>query len=211
MRKLVVGAFVTLDGVMQAPGGPDEDRDGGFEHGGWSFPYWDAVMNPLIVEQMLEMDILLLGRRTYEIFAAHWPRITDPADPVAAKLNDVPKMVASRTLRRAVWNNSTVIRDVAAEVGRLKREGEGQIQVSGSADLIQTLLEHDLVDELRLWTFPLALGAGKRLFSGGTLPAAFKLLDTKVSTTGVVIQRLERAGSVRYGSFALEEQEAERG
>jgi dihydrofolate reductase len=210
MRKLVVGAFVTLDGVMQAPGGPDEDRDGGFEHGGWSFPYWDAVLNPLIVQQMLETDILLLGRRTYEIFAAHWPRITDPADPVAAKLNAVPKMVASRTLRRAVWNNSTVIRDVATEVGRLKREGEGQIQVSGSADLIQTLLEHDLEDELRLWTFPLALGTGKRLFAGGTLPAAFRLLDTTVSTTGVVIQRLERAGPVHYGSFALEEQEAER-
>jgi dihydrofolate reductase len=159
---------------------------------------------------MLEMDILLLGRRTYEIFAAHWPRITDPADPVAAKLNAVPKLVASRTLRRADWHNSTVIRDVAAEVGRLKGEGDGQIQVSGSADLIQTLLEHDLVDELRLWTFPLALGNGKRLFAGGTLPAAFRLVDTRVSTTGVVIQRLERAGPVRYGSFALEEQEAER-
>ena len=210
MRKLVVGTFVTLDGVMQAPGGPDEDRDGGFEHGGWSFPYWDAVMNPLIVEQMLETDILLLGRRTYEIFASHWPRITDPSDPVAAKLNAVPKVVASRTLRRAVWNNSTIIRDVAVEVSRLKREGEGQIQVSGSADLIQTLLEHDLVDELRLWTFPLALGTGKRLFGGGTLPAAFSLLDTKVSTTGVVIQRLERAGPGRYGSFALEEEEAKR-
>jgi dihydrofolate reductase len=207
MRKLVLGTFVTLDGVMQAPGTPDEDRDGGFEHGGWSFPYWDEVMNPLILEQMLEIDILLLGRRTYEIFAGHWPRITDPADPVAAKLNAVPKVVASRALRRADWNNTTIIRDVAAEVGRLKREGEGQIQVSGSADLIQTLLEHDLVDELRLWTFPLALGTGKRLFAGGTLPAAFRLLDTKVSTTGVVIQRLERAGPVRYGSFALEEEE----
>jgi dihydrofolate reductase len=210
MRKLVVGAFVTLDGVMQGPGGPDEDRDGGFEHGGWSFPYWDAVMNPLIVEQMLEADILLLGRRTYEIFAGHWPRITEPADPVAAKLNAVPKVVASRTLRHAVWNNSTIIRDVAVEVSRLKREGNGQIQVSGSPDLIQTLLEHDLVDQFRLWTFPLALGTGKRLFAGGTLPAAFRLLDTKVSTTGVVIQRLERAGPVGYGSFALEEQEAER-
>jgi dihydrofolate reductase len=210
MRKLVVGAFVTLDGVMQAPGGPDEDRDGGFEHGGWSVPYWDAVLDPLIVEQVLETDILLLGRRTYEIFAAHWPRITDPSDPVAARLNAVPKVVASRTLRHALWPNSTIIRDVAAEVGRLKREGEGQIQVSGSADLIQTLLEHDLVDELRLWTFPLALGSGKRLFAGGTLPAAFRLLNTRISTTGVVIQRLERAGPVSYGSFALEEQEAER-
>jgi dihydrofolate reductase len=210
MRKLVVGAFVTLDGVMQGPGSPDEDRDGGFEHGGWSFPYWDAVMNPLIVEQMLETDILLLGRRTYEIFAAHWPRITDPADPVAAKLNSVPKLVASRTLRQAVWNNTTIIRDVATELARLKQDGEGQIQVSGSAELVQTLLEHDLVDELRLWTFPLVLGTGKRLFAGGTLPAAFRLLDTTVSTTGVVIQRLTRAGPVRYGSFALEEQEAER-
>jgi dihydrofolate reductase len=205
MRKLVVGTFVSLDGVMQAPGGPDEDRDGGFEHGGWSFPYWDGVMSPLIERQMLEMDILLLGRRTYQIFAGHWPRVTDPSDSVAAKLNRVPKLLASRTLRSADWTPSTIIRDPAADVARLKREGEGQIQVAGSGDLIQTLLEHDLVDEIRLWTFPLVLGSGKRLFAGGTLPAAFRLLDSKVSTTGVVIQRLERAGPVRYGSFALEE------
>src|SRR6476646_9765487 len=164
MRKLVVGTFVSLDGVMQAPGAPDEDRDGGFEHGGWSFSYWDDVMNPLIVDQMLEMDILLLGRRTYQIFAGHWPRITDPSDPVAVKLNAVPKVVASRTLR--------------------------------SGDRIQTLLEHDLVDEIRLWTFPLVLASGKRLFAGGALPAAFRLLETNVSSTGVVIQRLERAGPV---------------
>ena len=210
MRKLVVGTFVTLDGVMQAPGGPDEDRDGGFEHGGWSFSYWDDAMNPLIAAQILETDILLLGRRTYQIFAGHWPRITDPSDPVAAKLNAVPKVVASRTLRTADWQNTTIIRDVVAGVSRLKREGEGQIQVSGSGDLIQTLLEHDLVDEIRLWTFPLVLASGKRLFAGGALPAAFRLLETKVSTTGVVIQRLERAGPVRYGSFALEEEGAAR-
>ena len=175
MRKLVVGTFVTLDGVMQAPGGPDEDRDGGFEHGGWSFSHWDEVMNPLIVGQMLEMDMLLLGRRTYQIFAAHWPRITDPADPVAVKLNAVPKVVASRTLRSADWRDTTIIRDVVADVGRLKRDGQGQIQVAGSGDLIQTLLEHDLVDEIRLWTFPLVLASGKRLFAGsaaGGLPAA---------------------------------------
>src|SRR6187551_2395075 len=159
MRKLVVGTFVTLDGVMQAPGGPDEDRDGGFEHGGWSFSYWDDAMNPLIAAQILETDILLLGRRTYQIFAGHWPRITDPSDPVAAKLNAVPKVVASRTLRTADWQNTTIIRD--------------------------------LVDEVRLWTFPLVLASGKRLFAGGALPAAFRLLETKVSTTGVVIQRLE--------------------
>jgi dihydrofolate reductase len=203
MRKLVVGTFVTVDGVMQAPGGPDEDREGGFEHGGWSFHYWDDVMGQMIGEWTLQAGALLLGRKTYEIFAAHWPHVGGD-DPVAAKLNSVPKYVASRTLDEVTWNNSTLLADDVAEaVARLKEEEGGEIQVTGSGDLIQTLIEHDLVDEYRLWVFPLVLGEGKRLFARGTIPAALKLVDTKTSTTGVAIHIYERAGEVQHGSFAL--------
>ena len=204
MRKLVVGTFLTVDGVMQAPGGPDEDREGGFEHGGWSFNYWDDVMGQLIVESTLQAGALLLGRKTYEIFAAHWPRVGGD-DPVAAKLNSVPKYVASRTLDEVTWNNSTLIEgDVAEAVAKLKEEPGAEIQVTGSGELIQTLMEHDLVDEYRLWTFPIVVGQGKRLFAGGTIPGALKLVDTKTSTTGVAIHTYERAGDLQYGSFALE-------
>lgn len=205
MRKLVVGTFLTLDGVMQAPGGPEEDRDGGFEHGGWSVKYWDDMMGQLIVEQVLQPDALLLGRRTYEIFAAHWPRVTDPNDPVASKLNSVRKYVVSRTLNKAEWNNSVLIsRDAAAQVARLKEEAGGEIGVSGSGNLIQTLLKHDLVDEFQLWVFPVMVGPGKRLFGDGTIPGALRLVDTKVSSTGVVIYRYERAGRIEYGSFEVD-------
>jgi dihydrofolate reductase len=205
MRKLVVGTFLTLDGVMQAPGGPEEDRDGGFEHGGWSVKYWDEMMGQLIVEQMLQADVLLLGRRTYEIFAAHWPRVTDKDDPVASKLNSVRKYVASRTLDKAEWNNSSLISsDLPAGVARLKEQASGEIQVSGSSKLIQTLLKHDLVDEFRLWIFPVMVGPGKRLFGDGAIPGALRLLDTKVSSTGVLIHRYERAGKLEYGSFEVD-------
>ena len=205
MRKLVVGTFLTVDGVMQAPGGPEEDREGGFEHGGWSFHYWDDVMGQLIVEWTLQAGGLLLGRKTYEIFAGHWPNVGDD-DPVAAKLNSVPKYVASRTLDEVRWNNSTLIRGGVAEaVARLKQEDGGEIQVTGSGDLIQTLIEHDLVDEYRLWVFPLVLGEGKRLFGRGAVPAALRLVDTKMSSTGVAIHTYERAGELEYGSFAREQ------
>jgi dihydrofolate reductase len=205
MRKVVVGTFLTVDGVMQAPGGPEEDREGGFEHGGWSVNYWDDVMGQRIAESTLQAGALLLGRKTYEIFAAHWPHVGDD-DPVAAKLNSVPKYVASRTLDEATWNNSTLIEgEVAEAVARLKEEPGGEIQVTGSGELIQTLIEHDLVDEYRLWIFPLVLGEGKRLFARGTIPAALKLVDTTTSSTGVLIHTYERAGEVQYGSFALEQ------
>jgi dihydrofolate reductase len=204
MRKVVVGTFLTVDGVMQAPGGPDEDREGDFEHGGWSFHYWDDVMGKLIVESTLKAGALLLGRKTYEIFAAHWPHVSGD-DPVAAKLNSVPKYVASRTLDEVTWNNATLIQgDVAEAVARLKDEPGDEIQVTGSGELTQTLIEHDLVDAYRLWIFPLVLGEGKRLFARGTVPAALKLVDTKISSTGVAIHSYERAGDVEYGSFALE-------
>jgi len=206
MRKLVVGTFLTVDGVMQAPGGPDEDREGGFEHGGWSVNYWDEVMGGLIVESTLRGDALLLGRKTYEIFAAHWPKVGGD-DPIANKLNSMPKYVASRTIDKVTWNNSTLIKgDVAGAVAALKEQAGGEIQVTGSGDLIQTLIEHDLVDEYRLWVFPVVLGEGKRLFATGAVPAALKLVDTKTSSTGVAIHTYERAGAVQCGSFEVDEQ-----
>jgi dihydrofolate reductase len=205
MSKLVVGTFLSLDGVMQGPGGPDEDREGGFEHGGWSAGYWDDVMGPIIDEWTNQADGLLLGRKTYEIFAAHWPRVSGEDDPIAAKLNSVPKYVVSRTLDTVEWNNSTLLQgDIAEEVGKLKDQPGTEIQVAGSGQLIQTLMKHDLVDEYRLWIFPVLLGSGKRLFADGTIPAGLKLADTKISTTGVAIHSYERAGEIAYGSFALE-------
>jgi dihydrofolate reductase len=205
MSKLVVGTFLSLDGVMQGPGGPDEDREGGFEHGGWSAGYWDDVMGPIIDEWTNQADGLLLGRKTYEIFAAHWPRVSGEDDPIAAKLNSVPKYVVSRTLETVEWNNSTLLQgDIAEEVGKLKDQPGTEIQVTGSGQLIQTLMKHDLVDEYRLWIFPVLLGSGKRLFADGTIPAGLKLADTKISTTGVAIHSYERAGEIAYGSFALE-------
>jgi dihydrofolate reductase len=205
MRKLVVGTFLTIDGVMQGPGGPDEDREGGFGHGGWSFHLWDDAMGRKMDESTNRVGAILFGRKTYEILAAHWPSVGDD-DPMAVKLNAAPKYVASRTLDEVTWNNSTLLRgDVVEAVGKLKEQDGGEIQVIGSSDLIQTLLAHDLVDEFRLWVFPVVLGEGKRLFDRGTVPAAMKLVDTEVSTTGVAMHTYERVGAPTYGSFALEE------
>jgi dihydrofolate reductase len=205
MARLIAGTFVSVDGVMQAPGGPDEDRDGGFAHGGWTFPYWDDEMGKLITEQTLRANAVLLGRKTYEIFAAHWPRITDPDDKVAAKLNGVRKYVASTTLDRAEWNNSTLIRkDVPRAVEKLKRESTGEIQVTGSWKLLQTLIAHDLVDGFHLWVFPVVLGNGKRLFGEGIPAGALELGETRRFSTGVVVQTYARAGAVKVGSFALD-------
>lgn len=204
MRKLVVSTFLTLDGVMQAPGGPEEDPTGGFTHGGWSVNYWDDVMGQQMAEAMSRPFDLLLGRKTYEIFAAHWPHVTD--DPMAETLNSATKYVASRTLDEVEWSGSTLIKDdVAEHVARLKNEEGPEIQVHGSWNLIQTLLKHDLVDEYRLWIFPLVLGSGKRIFEDGTIAAGLKLVDSRTSSTGVLIARYERAGKPEYGSFALDE------
>jgi dihydrofolate reductase len=203
MRKLVVNTFLTLDGIMQAPGGPEEDPTGGFTHGGWSFHYWDEAMGEEMGQFMGKPFDLLLGRKTYEIFAAHWPHSTDPA---ADALNNATKHVASRTLDGVEWSNSKLIEgDVAEQVAKLKEADGPEIQVHGSGDLIQTLLEHDLVDEFRLWFFPVVLGSGKRLFAEGAIPAGLKLVDSKTFTTGVVMTTYERAGDVEYGSFATEE------
>jgi dihydrofolate reductase len=204
MGELVVGTFVTLDGVMQAPGGPDEDRDGGFVHGGWLVPHFDEEMGAAMDEQMGRAGALLLGRRTYEIFAAHWPRMPDD-DPMAARLSALPKHVASRTLDRVDWRNSTLIEgEVEAAVGALKQRDGGGIHVTGSCDLIQTLIAADLVDEYRLWVFPVLLGTGKRLFGSGTAPAGLELTGSRSFATGATLQVYRRAGALEYGSFALD-------
>ena len=203
MRKLIVSTFLTLDGVMQAPGGPGEDDSGGFAHGGWSVNYWDEQMGQVMGEAMNTPFALVLGRKTYDIFAAYWPHATDDAG--AKPLNDATKYVASRSHPTLGWSNSVLIEGDAAEgIAALKEEDGPELQVHGSGDLIQTLLRHNLVDRFRLWIFPLIIGSGKRLFSEGTVPSGLKLTDTKVSSTGVVIGTYEPAGEIVTGSFALD-------
>ena len=202
MRKVIAGVFVTLDGVMQAPGGPEEDPTGGFEHGGWTVDYWDESMGKAM-DALFEAPFdLLLGRRTYEIFAAHWPY---DQGPIADKFNAVTKFVATSSPEPLAWQNSVALRDGAAEVGELKRGDGPNLLIQGSSVLIQSLLAAGLIDEFRLLTFPLVLGTGKRLFGGGTLPAALKLTDSKTSTTGVIMSRYVPEGPVHTGSFAHSE------
>jgi len=203
MRKLIVSTFVTLDGVMQAPGGPGEDDSGGFEYGGWSVNYWDEHMGQVMGEVMSTPFDLVLGRKTYDIFAAYWPHA--PEEAGAKPLNDATKYVASRSRPTLEWSNSVLIEGDAAEgIAALKKEDGPELQVHGSGNRIQTLLRHDLVDQYRLWIFPLLIGSGKRLFSDGALTSALKLVDSTVSTTGVVIGRYEPAGELVTGSFALD-------
>jgi dihydrofolate reductase len=201
MRKLAVNMFMSLDGVVQSPGGPDEDPTGGFTLGGWGAPYFDEEMMQRVAESAPYE--LLLGRGTYEIFAAHWPY---DEGPIADHLNSTRKHVASTTLKEVDWNNSTLITgDVAEYVATLKSEDGPEIQVHGSPGLVQTLLEHDLIDEFRLWIFPIVVGTGKRFFGAGAIPAALKLVDSKVSKTGVTINVYERAGDINPGSFEFDE------
>ena len=205
MRKLIVLSFISLDGVMQAPGGPEEDPTGGFKHGGWVAGYFDDFLGKVMVGQMSKPFDLLLGRKTYEIFAAHWPFVETKEDPIAAGINKAKKYVASKTLRKLDWKNSELIKgDVAEEVKKLKEQDGPEIQVHGSGALIQTLLKHDLVDELWLKIFPITLGRGKRLFAEGTIPVGFKLVESKISPSGVIVAMYVRAGEVKTGSFALE-------
>jgi dihydrofolate reductase len=200
MRKLIVGSFITLDGVMQAPGGPEEDREGGFEHGGWSFGYWDEQMQNVMGEWMSQPFELLLGRKTYEIFAAHWPN-TD--EPPAELFNSITKYVASTTLKDLEWENSQLIEgDVADGIRALKQEEGPDLSVQGSGNLIQTLLQHGLVDEFRLMIFPLVLGTGKRLFDGGTMPDGLEVANAQTSSTGVLIAIYRPGAEIKYGSFA---------
>ncbi len=201
MRKIAVLSFVTLDGVMQAPGGPDEDPSGNFKHGGWSVGYWDDVMGKVMAEQMGHPYDLLLGRKTYEIFAAYWPKAKDV--PGADGLNKARKYVVSKTPRKLDWNNSVLVTgNIPEEIKKLKRQDGPELQVHGSSNLIQTLLKHDLVDEFLLKIFPVTIGHGKRLFGDGTMPAGFKLLESKSSTKGVIVATYGRDGEIKTGSFA---------
>jgi dihydrofolate reductase len=202
MRKLVVSAFVSLDGVMQAPGAPKEDLSGGFDLGGWTFHYWDQVMDPSSSGFDARDRELVLGRKTYEIFEAHWPY--QPADdPIAQSLNGTKKHVASRTLKTLQWNNSVLLGDdVVSAIGALKASPGRDLQVIGSANLVQTLQSASLIDEYNVWTFPVVLGRGKRLFEASAKPAALRLVRTQASTTGVVMSTYVPAGSITPGSFA---------
>jgi dihydrofolate reductase len=203
MRKLIVSTFLTLDGVMQAPGGPEEDDSGGFAHGGWLVSYWDDRMGEVMGAAMSVPFDLVLGRRTYDIFAAYWPHASE--EQGAKPLNDATKHVASRSRPTLEWRNSVLIDGDAAEgIAALKQQDGPELQVHGSGDLVQTLLRHGLIDEYRLWVFPLVIGSGKRLFADGTVPAALRLVDSQVSTTGVVMGTYEPAGEIVTGSFALE-------
>ena len=217
MRSLIAPAFVTVDGVMQGPGGPDEDPTGGFTQGGWGVNHWDDTMYSAMGEMLASPFDLLLGRRTYEIFAAHWPQVgagereerggtaSEVDDPAATALNSARKYVASRTLDSITWNNSVLLEgDVADAVAKLKTEDGPDIITQGSSDLLQTLLAHDLVDEFRIWTFPVVVGPGKQFFGSGTTPGGLRLVDSKTSSTGVVMATYRRAGDVDRGSFEFD-------
>lgn len=198
MRKIIVLEFISLDGVMQAPGGPTEDVDGGFRYGGWTVPHFDEAAGALMGEQMEPAADLLLGRRTFEIFASHWPQHAAEWPGI----NEATKYVVSDTLTSSAWENSVFIGgDVVAEIRKLKAGDGPDLHVWGSSVLVQTLLKHDLVDMLRLKTFPVTLGAGKRLWGDGTMPAAFKLTRSSVTPSGVIFADYGRAGEVKTGSF----------
>ena len=200
MRDLVVLTFLTLDGVMQAPGGPEEDPDGGFEHGGWSVGYWDEQLDQAMDESMSPPFDLVLGRKTYEIFAAYWPHADEPG---ADLLNNATKHVASTTLDELGWENSQLIEgDVADSVRAIKEEDGPELQVHGSANLVQTLLENGLVDEFRLKIFPLVLGTGKSLFDGGAVPAGLELTSSEVTPGGVIAATYRTGSEIKYGTFA---------
>ena len=199
MRKIIVLSMITLDGVMQAPGGPTEDTSGDFEYGGWTVPYVDDFLGQVMSEQMGRPFDLLLGRRTYEIFASYWPHQTNP---VASAFNKATKYVASTTATKYDWEKTVILKDnVGEQIKKLKEEDGPELQVHGSGNFIQTLLQNDLVDEFWLKIFPITLGKGKRLFDTGTIPAAFTLIESKISPSGVIIASFKRAGKVETGSF----------
>ena len=199
MGELVVNMFTSLDGVLQAPGGPDEDREEGYKYGGWPAPYFDEESGQVIGDGIAGLEALLLGRKTYEIFAGYWP---NQSGPIATRLNEARKYVASRTLKTVEWANSTLIQgDVAEAVARVKGEF-GRVDVIGSGNLVQTLLRNDLVDRLNLWVYPVLLGSGKRLFAEGTVPTALRLVESATFSKGAVHLIYERAGKPTFGSMA---------
>jgi dihydrofolate reductase len=197
MRKIIVLSMITLDGVMQAPGGPDEDTSGGFKFGGWVAPYGDEVYGKAMEKQMKPAD-LLLGRKTFEIFASYWPEHENEWPGI----NDVTKYVMSKTMKKSDWKNSVFLESLA-DVEKLKDSEGSEIKVWGSGKLIQLLLKNDLVDELWLNIHPLNLGKGKKLFDKGTIPAAFKLIESSVTPSGVIIANYKRAGKVRTGTIGV--------
>jgi len=198
MRKIIVLTFLSLDGVMQAPGGPTEDPSGNFALGGWTVPYFDEFLGQVMTEQMGQPFDLLLGRKTFEIFASYWPHHQEEG----AGINKATKYVASTTLNSHDWKKSVFLKgNLPEEIKKLKQEEGPDLQVHGSGNLIQTLLAHDLVDEFWLKIFPVTLGTGKRLFDNGTIPAAYTLVDSKTSPSGVIVATLKRAGDIQTGSF----------
>jgi dihydrofolate reductase len=204
--RLTLTTFLTVDGVMQAPGGPAEDPSGRFELGGWLVPHADDDMNTTVAGWFAQADAFLLGRRTYEIFAAYWPRVTDPDDPVAGPLNRLPKYVATRTLTDLDWQGATPVGDdLVEQVAELKRRPGRELQVHGSGGLAQTLIAHDLVDEYRFLIFPVVLGSGRRLFADGARPAGLRLLNSSTTSTGAIVAAYESAGEPELGSFEVAE------
>lgn len=206
MRKIITAVFMSLDGVIQGPGGPEEDRSGGFALGGWTVPFWqqnDDVLNAAMGDLFSMPYDLLLGRRTYDIFAAHWPHIKD--DPIADAFNRVTKYVATHRPESLTWQNTEWLgKDVVARLRELKASDGPALLTQGSSDFIQTLLAADLIDELRLLIFPILLGKGKKLFADGAVPAGLKLIKSQPSKPGVVLANYERAGEVATGSFQLD-------
>jgi dihydrofolate reductase len=198
MRKIIVLTFLSLDGVMQAPGAPTEDTSGGFKYGGWTVPYFDKMSGEIMAEQMKEPSDMLLGRKTFEIFSGYWPQHESDWPGV----NSAKKYVVSTTLTNPTWENTVVIKDnVVGEIKKLKDASGPDLKVWGSSNLIQTLMKNDLVDEFLLKIFPVTLGSGKKLFAEGTIPAAFTLTDSKVTPSGVIFANYKRAGDVKTGSF----------
>jgi dihydrofolate reductase len=202
--RLTMTMFLSVDGVYQGPGGPDEDRSGGFDRGGWLVPHFDEATGQFMNEVFEKVDAFLLGRRTYEIFAASWPKVTDPEDPVASRLNTLPKYVVSTTLDSADWQNSTIVDgDITAEVKRLKEQPGRELQVHGSGALARTLLENDLVDELRLVVFPVIVGAGRRLFPDTGVATGLRLVDSRTTDSGVAIHVYQPTGRAEFGEVEL--------
>jgi len=203
MRKIIVSAFTSLDGVMQAPGGPQEDPTAGFTLGGWTAPHFDPALGALMGEVFSRPFDLLLGRKTYDIFAAYWPFITDPNHPIARAFNQTTKYVASRSNPKLAWQHSQWLgKDVVASLNKLKGENGRDLLVQGSSDLLQTLWKTSLVDELRVLIFPLVLGKGKRLFGAGAVPAGLKLVKSQSYPTGVIVAHYLPDGEVKTGDFA---------
>ena len=206
MRKVIAGAFVSLDGVMQAPGAPEEDTTGGFKYGGWTVPYFDEAVGQVMDETFSRPFDLLLGRKTYDIFAAYWPHAEGgPDDSIAKAFNRTTKYVATTSSDPLTWQHSIAIHDPAVDVARLKQQAGPDLLIQGSSVLIQTLLEHDLIDQMNLLVFPVVLGSGKRFFSDGTKARALRLERSKTSPSGVAMNIYTPAGPVKTGSFALEQ------